>query len=509
MNIKDYNISESLPVSLDRDNTRNVAKVIDEKLHEIDMMTELASIYPRIDELSSNLIDALAIQLHVDFYKTTLPLESRRTLVKNSILWHMKKGTKFAVEGVISAAFEASTVQEWFEYGGDPYHFKITTECVTTEKGVLDEIRKAVESVKNVRSWLDKIEFLLHLEDDAEIDVNSEDAILKVNAWFRDVVPYGRALDYPRYDGTHRVTDLYRFDGHPADGTLRCGEMLPGTLQFQEGIEWQFVYDGSASFDGTFQADGTTIANGERPWILQYNDFMDELSILIITMRKPDGTTELEDDVAFLPRADEGIRACGGARFGMTQSPVDNCGRLSVTRSHRFDGKVRANDDMNLADGSMLADGAFAFDGGGIHPRIDTYSDDLCGTLSLRTPKKHPPIALRYPELFEDIGAPTENDSVDAVLDDFEDSPGIDDKPFAFSGTFLADGSVHTGTGNILPVDTGGTLTIIHVLTADGTHLFDGGLSLGNKADGSLQLSGIQLKGGNQFGITRRHDEAL
>ena len=112
MNIKDYNISESLPESIDRDNVREVAKVIDEKLHELDVMTELCNLYPRIDELSSNLIDALAIQLHVDFYDTTLDLENRRALVKNSILWHMKKGTPFAVAGVISAAFDKTEVKE-------------------------------------------------------------------------------------------------------------------------------------------------------------------------------------------------------------------------------------------------------------------------------------------------------------------------------------------------------------------------------------------------------------
>lgn len=510
MNIKDYNIADNLPVSLDRDNTRDVAKVIDEKLHEIDMMTELCDIYPRIDKLSSNLIDALAIQLHVDFYKTTLPLEVRRTLVKNSILWHMKKGTKFAVEGVVSAAFDLSTVQEWFEYGGEPYHFKITTECVTTEKGVLDELRRAVDSVKNVRSWLDRIEFLLHLEDDAQvidvIDSISGDFVTNVEAWFRDVVPYGNALNYPKYDGTYRASDMYHVGSGRADGALQVGSMLPGALRVQEGIDWQFIYDGPAFADGTFRADGSLVANGERPWRLQYNDFMDELSILIITMRRPDGTTELEDDVVFYPAVGDGIRACGGARAGKTQSPVDNCGRLEVTRSHRANGAVRVGAEMNVADGSIIADGSFQADGGGIHPRIDVLRDDLCGSLSIRRPKKHPPLALRYPEFFDTVKQPEEDDGTVAMLDGFDDSPCIDDKALRIGG-FRADGSARIGAGNILPLDTGGTLTVIHVLTANGTRKADGGLSY--KADGSYKVGGIQLKGGNQIGITSRHDEIL
>ena len=174
---------------------------------------------------------------------------------------------------------------------------------------------------------------------------------------------------------------------------------------------------------------------------------MDELSILIITMRRPDGTTELEDDVVFYPAVGDGIRACGGARAGKTQSPVDNCGRLEVTRSHRANGTVRVGAEMNVADGSIIAAGSFQADGGGIHPRIDVLRDAR------------------------------------------------------------ADGSARIGAGNILPLDTGGTLTIIHVLTANGTRKADGGLIY--KADGSYKVGGIQLKGGNQIGITSRHDEIL
>ena len=284
--------------------------------------------------------------------------------------------------------------------------------------------------------------------------------------------------------------------------------MLPRTLQFQEGIDWQFIPDGPAFYDGSFRYAGTVIANGERPWVLQYNDFMDELSVLIITMRRPDGTTELEDDVAFYPTYGEGIRACGGARYGKTQMPVDNCGRLEVTRSHRYDGSVRYGQDMNAYDGSIRYDGSFRYDGGGIHPRIDVLRDDLCGGMSITHPKKGPSFALRYPELFDDIPVADESESANMLLSGFEDDAATMDKPLTFADGIKADGSARYGAGNLLPLDTGGTLTIIRLLTANGQHRYDGGLNLGIKADGSKQYGSIQLKGGNQFG-SRRHDETL
>ena len=78
MNQDEYRIADRLPESLNRDNMRELAEAIDEKMAEIDRMSELVSIYPRIDELSSNLIDALAVQFHVDYYDKTLPLDTRR-----------------------------------------------------------------------------------------------------------------------------------------------------------------------------------------------------------------------------------------------------------------------------------------------------------------------------------------------------------------------------------------------------------------------------------------------
>ncbi len=160
MNQTDYNIADRLPESLNRENLRQVAQVIDEKMHELDMMSEFVSIYPRIDELSSNLIDALAIQMHVDFYDTTLPLEKRRALVKNSVRWHMRKGTKGVVQELVQTVFDSGVVYEWFEYGGEPYYFKV--ELLTAPQMTIENINllaKVINTVKNVRSWLESLGF--------------------------------------------------------------------------------------------------------------------------------------------------------------------------------------------------------------------------------------------------------------------------------------------------------------------------------------------------------------
>lgn len=100
--------------------------------------------------MPENIVDYLARQYHVDFYQADLSLDAKRKLVKNSIIWHRHKGTKWAVEQVVSTVFEhPAHVEEWFEYGGDPYKFKITASG-------FENIQQLVSAIKTVKI-LDRI----------------------------------------------------------------------------------------------------------------------------------------------------------------------------------------------------------------------------------------------------------------------------------------------------------------------------------------------------------------
>lgn len=193
-----YNIADNLPESLNRKNIIELARVIDKRLHELEGDIKCTLIYPRIDELDSDLIDELAIQLHVDFYDTTLPLAKRRALVKNSIRWHMKKGTKAAVMEVVTAVFGSARVEEWFEYDGEPYHFRVYTGGAFNGTSQKEEIIKAIDSVKNVRSWLDGIRFYLDFIDDETV----EDTELTFGAGvgFEENFPFAKRLYGEGYD---------------------------------------------------------------------------------------------------------------------------------------------------------------------------------------------------------------------------------------------------------------------------------------------------------------------
>lgn len=154
-------MTDLLPSSLARSQTvRDVAKACGASLHDVvDQMSGLL-IYSRIDELDEAVVDDLAWQFHVDFYDTGLNLAQKRVLVKSAIKDHKYKGTPWAVKSVIKAIRGDVVLQDWYQYGGEAYHFRVNGfagPMVSADE--LTRLVTAIDSVKNVRSWLDGITF--------------------------------------------------------------------------------------------------------------------------------------------------------------------------------------------------------------------------------------------------------------------------------------------------------------------------------------------------------------
>ena len=156
-----YGLLDIVPENLLEDkHIRKITEVIDAALKDIYPETDYPALISRIDELDSDTIDSLAWQWHVDFYDEDLSLEVRRELVKKSIDYHRHMGTNYAVDGVIKTCFQNAEIQENWEYGGNPYCFKV----ITIHAGIPDEdelgrIVQAINSVKNTRSSLDGLGF--------------------------------------------------------------------------------------------------------------------------------------------------------------------------------------------------------------------------------------------------------------------------------------------------------------------------------------------------------------
>jgi phage tail P2-like protein len=158
MDLKNVNLLSLQTSRMKQDTTTQaLCAALEQQFKQLADEVKACLIYSRVGELDEEALNELAWQLNVDFWDVSLAVEKKRALIKGSLKWHRIKGTPAAVEEMVSAAFDESTIQEWFEYGGDPYKFKITTTDRITDAAMLENLIRAVNSVKRKSSFMDGI----------------------------------------------------------------------------------------------------------------------------------------------------------------------------------------------------------------------------------------------------------------------------------------------------------------------------------------------------------------
>ena len=116
-----------------------------------------------IDKLSETEIDYLLWEYHVDYVGEDTTIENKRELVKIAVVAHFNKGTLGSVKAICKILFGNAEIKEWFEYGGRPGYFKISTLGELKNQIDFSKVLDVVNEYKNERSWLDAITFVRNM----------------------------------------------------------------------------------------------------------------------------------------------------------------------------------------------------------------------------------------------------------------------------------------------------------------------------------------------------------
>ena len=111
-----------------------------------------------LDDVDASALPTLAKQFHVmglegwDFATTEA---QQRALLKQAVELHRLKGTTWAVRQGIKRYDPNLDIQEWFEYGGEPYRFRLVNgqAALTLHQAV--ELFHTIEALKSLRSKLE------------------------------------------------------------------------------------------------------------------------------------------------------------------------------------------------------------------------------------------------------------------------------------------------------------------------------------------------------------------
>lgn len=225
------NLLSALPVALTNDPKMvalagAIAALFVQQKEEIGRL----SLYPRIGELDEALLDILAYDFKVDWWDNDYTLTEKRRTLQSSWQVHKLLGTKAAVEKAISAIFPRTTVEEWYEYGGKPYHFRLHVDLGEEhlDKEKQGRVLDRVNFYKNLRSHLDNVAY-----------VTRADPIILENHRTMAFLLREAAFDYRFINGI--IRDFNTLSGQrKLDGTWILGQEQWGLVMGKVAISLSF-----------------------------------------------------------------------------------------------------------------------------------------------------------------------------------------------------------------------------------------------------------------------------
>lgn len=156
--LQDSLLTDILPEQLAADQeVQALAYAIGRQVAGLCRAAEQARVWAALDDAPAEVLDLLAAELRTPSYDESFSPKIKRELIRGTLTAYAQMGTPAAVERMINVIFGSGYIQEWWQYGGQPYHFKaFTTNPAVTEDN-LAEFAEVLAAVKRLSSWLDEV----------------------------------------------------------------------------------------------------------------------------------------------------------------------------------------------------------------------------------------------------------------------------------------------------------------------------------------------------------------
>lgn len=147
--------------------TQAFAYAVGRQIEKLCAYSDAARTYAAIATMPEWLLDYMAVELRTPSYDENYSQKTKRALIQGSLLFYTQMGTPAAVNRIIETIFETGYIEEWYEYDGDPHHFRAYVgDGGEVGPGELEEFRRVLSSVKRLSSWLDDIITITTMDPD-------------------------------------------------------------------------------------------------------------------------------------------------------------------------------------------------------------------------------------------------------------------------------------------------------------------------------------------------------
>jgi phage tail P2-like protein len=138
--------------------TQAFAYAMGRQIQKVCAAADRVRIYADLDAAAEDVLDTLAVEQKTPIYDSTYSVETKRALILGTASFYAKLGTPEAVNWLIRTMFGSGEIREWFQYGGQPHHFKIMGISAKAMENGYEEFLQILSKIKRLSSHLDTVQ---------------------------------------------------------------------------------------------------------------------------------------------------------------------------------------------------------------------------------------------------------------------------------------------------------------------------------------------------------------
>lgn len=147
----------SLPPNLQTIDNQCFCYALDRQIKRLKKLADNLTIWSDLDNVDPKYYDYLALCVRAPYYRSEYTDEQKLELIKTAIMSYRYAGTKKAINQLINIIFDEAEFIPWYQYGGQPYHFRVQASDTLTEDST-ERFTNIIKKVKAARSIIDALQ---------------------------------------------------------------------------------------------------------------------------------------------------------------------------------------------------------------------------------------------------------------------------------------------------------------------------------------------------------------
>lgn len=156
--LKDASILDGVPrIIAGQTQAKAIAYAFSRQMAQVLGSLDATRTWTDMDGVPESVLDILAVELHVQEYSQSFPIARKRALVKGAFDYWAHAGSVDSVARVLNTTFGGDAHQAWYEYGGEPGYFRISTDSPLLDEDALQSFIRMANAIKRLSAWLEAV----------------------------------------------------------------------------------------------------------------------------------------------------------------------------------------------------------------------------------------------------------------------------------------------------------------------------------------------------------------